>query len=101
MSVITKSSYRRTSYRAGGRYSRRKSQPNFALIVIAFCLTAFVWGNYQITEPPSCGSEISIGFMNIEAGKPSVRPCEPGEVPVQKSLSDSLKDRLESVLPKA
>lgn len=98
MSVISRSSYKSKSY---GRYSRRKAQPNFALFVIAFCLAAFVWGNYQIISPPSCGAPTSVGFMNIDTGNNNVRPCEAGEVPVQKNLGEDLSDRLELFLGSA
>jgi hypothetical protein len=97
MSVISRTSYRSST----GRYTRRKAQPNFALMIIAFCLGSLVWGNYQITTPPSCGDQISVGFMNIDAGTPAPRACEAGEVPVQQSIGDSLSSRFQTLLPSA
>lgn len=90
MSVISRTSYR--------RYSRRKAQPNFALMVIAFCLAAFVWGNYQINYPPSCGSASTVGFMNISAGTAQPKPCDAGEQPVQVSFSDAMGQNVKNLL---
>jgi hypothetical protein len=68
------------------------------MIIIALCLTCFVWGNHQITNPPSCGNETVITFMNVDSGSKALRPCMAGETPVQANISEALAKSFQSIV---
>lgn len=103
MAYITSTRNRRPALSYRSSRSRRNNATS-TLVVIATLLAVFVFGTYQLTNPPSCGTAPVGNFMTVQPSGTSntVSPCAPGEVAHQVSFVESLQANaktLTSMLP--
>lgn len=96
MALMTGTVNRRMNRTRSARVSRRHNATS-AMVVISILMGVFVYGNYQISNPPSCGSTPVGNFMTI-ASPHEVRACAAGEQPVQIGFVDSLHNTLGSLM---
>lgn len=96
MALMTSTVNRRMNRTRSLRSGRRHNAAS-AMVVISILMGVFVYGNYQNTNPPSCGSTPVGNFMTISSTH-EVRACAAGEQPVQVGFVDSLHSTLGSLI---